>query len=371
MKQEYENLMNRHLEALCSRMNMAAVLSRLVKSGMFTQDDLERVEHETTMQDKNTLIVDILATERDFDALSEFLRVLASIDHTHYDLATELQPVRHRIAWFAPSPTHAAAVVHALEKYAGARFSKMSREGERKSLVVRRARVFPKEFDPKEQKDVLDVQEVVKSSHQTEVCLAFPATQTDVSGTLRSWFGEGLAAGADLVLMSSVCGDMVGGRGERAVVVTEAQSGRGERVCAGIDGEGMESLKTQLSRSLAAGEGEEWMAKECGASDSGKPRVEFRVLSQHLPAEEEAAPKLALTGSCCSIKDTLPFLFYSLSQQHCPGQCSLLCVGIPPSVSGEVGSESTAAVACSCFLMEICRHFFPPLDPISVDSDSD
>lgn len=366
MRAEYKDLLEANLVRLCEVVNPAQVLSRLLKSGIFKQYDVERVNHEVTSQEKTSLIIETLM-DRSFEALSEFLCILASIDSSHYDLGREIQPVKHCVAWFTPSPAHAAAVVYALEEYAGAKFSKMARCGESKSLIVRRARVFPREFGKDEDPDntimpndldedslPLDTQEIIKSSHQTEVCLVFPTVNSDVSSVLESWFEEDLVGDADLILMSGEC---TGRRGRRrAVIATEVCGGvaGGERVCAGMGTEDMKSLEGHLSQVLKKRK-EQWVERECGVTDSGpRPEVGFVRLSQQ-PSE---ASDLTDEGADCALctANSLAFKFYQLCQRKHPIQPSLFCQGIPHD--GTAGTESTAAVACSCLLMEVCKFYY-------------
>jgi hypothetical protein len=211
MKLVYRHLLEDNVARLCRDMDPSQVLGRLVNSGIFQKYDAEKVNHKVTTQEKTTCIIDTLMN-MPFEALSEFLCVLASIDAKHYALASEMQPVNYRIAWFSPSPTQAAAAVYVLEKYAGARFSKMARCGD--SLVVRRARLFPKEFKGSDDSaapaddgsPLLDVAEVVSSSHQTELCLAFPVANADTTDALGSWFGQDIVSDSEWVWLCRAAG---------------------------------------------------------------------------------------------------------------------------------------------------------------------
>ena len=366
MKVEYRDLLEGYLECLCKRMDPEKVLSRLKKSGVFQKYDEERVNHKITTQDKVSLIMEILM-ERSFEDLSKFLCILASIDSDHCDLALMVQPVNYRVAWFVPSPAHAAAVVYVLEKYAGAKFTKITRCGE--MLAMRRARVFPREFGKDEEPDdqvmpdedslPVDVEAIVTSSHQTEVCLFFPTANSDVLVALETWFGEGLVTGSQLLLMSDIGGGPGAGRGRKGVIVTEVCTD-GERVHAGV--EDLKSLEDHLSRVLMEGGHEwmkeEWMKEECGSKC--EPQVGFAKLPSEEGTDGDGSDQGA--GPVPSAADSLAFKFYQLCQLKCPTQPSLLCQGIPPLLpAGEVtlGTKSAAAVTCSCFLLEVCRFYSP------------
>lgn len=368
MKGEYRDLLEGKMALLCERMDPAKVLSRLKKSGVFQKYDVERVDHQTTTQDKVTLILEIMM-ERSFEDLSQFLCILASID---YDLAILVQPVNYHIAWFVPSPAHAAAVVYVLEKYAGAKFTKITRCGE--MLAVRRARVFPREFEKDEEPDdpvlpdedslPVDAEEAVALSHQTEVCLVFPTANTDVSVALETWFGGDSVTDAQLVLMGGI-GAGTPARGRKGVIVTEVCTG-GERVCAGV--KDLKPLDSHLSSVLEDGR-EEWIKKECGSAEC-KPQVEFVTIPEQPSPEEngEGSDQRGGSDHVPSTAKSLAFNFYQLCQLKCPTQPSLLCQGIlppdpgthPPDPAREMrAAESTAAVNCSCYLMEVCRFYSP------------
>ena len=355
MKSHYKRVLQLHYSTLCEGMDPDAVMNGLKRRGVFTKYDVEEVEAKVTTRNKNQLILDKME-ERDFNALSEFLCVLASIGKSHLDLATLIQPVQHRIAWFTPSPAHAAEVVHTLQKYAGAKFSKMERSGEGKSLVTRRARIFPKDYtdDPKTPEDEVGM------SHGTEVCLVFPASShsvADILHAMETWFaGEGLVNSANLVLMSTSDGDSASeGDGKGTVIATQV-CGEGDRVAAGISEEELKSLETHLTHLLVEGRGVgEWVDKEC---IGGRPAVEFCVLSQHSEEEENNADSIPLTGESHA---TLGLQFYRLCEDNYPDKHSVFCQTNSPGEDLRAESTTTGGAAIRmtscCVLMEICRHY--------------
>lgn len=377
MKDEYRlYVLELHSEVLCKGMDPARVVSRLVKYGVFKQIDVELVDHEVSVQEKNLKIIDTLL-ERDFQGLSQFLRALMSIDHAHCQLAETLQPVQHRIVWFAPSPTHAASVVYTLERHAGAKFSGMERAGPDKSLVLRRARVFTEEydredFDPTSEQEreeeeeegqvPVDVGEVVRWSHRTEVCLFFPASSCAPLPALKGLFAarEGLMASANLLLMGMTQEE--GGRkreGTRVQIAMEVSSA-GERSGAGLlAGDKLEALKDSLSRSLKVPSQEVgvWLEEERDSTD-GKVELDFCTLTNTDmdTSTENGSSSIAFTD------DPLVQEFSSLCREKCPGKANLLCRSVVcKEEEGELapvklGLESRAAVTCSCVLMEVSRH---------------
>lgn len=360
MKGEYRRLLDANMAALCEGMDHAKVVSRLAKSGLFGKFELEKISHKDTTQDKNMQVVEYLQ-DRDFGGLSEFLRTLASIDHAHYKLAEKLQPVEHRIAWFAPSPAHAASVVYALEEYAGAKFSRMERGGANKSLVIRRARIFPREFDREQQPRTevpLDSEKMVTFSHKTEVCLIFPASHvpSDILPALESFFAaDELISNVDMFLTGVT--DVVG-RG-RVVLATEVCNVvGGERVSAGVKEDKLKSLETCL-KSLEQGT-EEWIKKEQDGV-ALKLDVSFNTLCQLTKGSEET---LDAATSVIFISDPMAYRFYELCQARCPEKGSLLChSALCQEEEGELavvglGVETRAAVTSSCVLMEVCRHLY-------------
>lgn len=366
MKPEYKiYVVERNLDCLCRDMNPISVLSRLMKSKIFKQYDSERVNHEVTTQEKTMLIMETLM-EMDFSVLSKFLSILASIDSTHYDLARTIQPVENHIAWFTPSPAHAAAVVYTLEKYAGAKFSKMARCGEGKSLVVRRGRVFPREFEENRERvfgdlPVVDTEKMVMQSHRNEVSLVFPTAGSDVPSALENWFGAGLVGNAKLILMSGV--SRWEGAGRRMAVIATGVSGSvagGERACAGVSDDEVKSLERHLSHTITE-DTEDWVEEEGSSCDGGKPEVGFVDLPQQPPnGESEGDPVHGDSEHVMSTADCPAFKFYDLCKRKCPDQRSLLCQGVIPDPAHcrtIAGSESTAAIACSCVLMEVCKFY--------------
>lgn len=336
----------------CKNMHPDKVVSRLAKAGVFRRYELETIDSKTTTQAKVTQVIEFLQN-RDFDGLSEFLRILASVDQAHYQLAQQLQPVRHRVAWFAPSPAHAAAVVYALERYAGAKFSSMVRGGEDKSLVMRRARIFPREFaadrQPKTEVPV-DVQHEVTWSHKTEVCLAFPASHLpcDVLPALEKFFAEGgVVTDADMVVTSVVVeteSDSCEEEEERSVIVaTEVcDEASGEKACAGV-----EEARLSFLRSLSGKGTGDWIEKE-----RTKLEIDFKPLL--CQSQDSKAPITPITGTattspCISTSSPVPYRFYQLCQEKFPEKSSLLC---------HCPAESRAAVTTTCVLMEVCKHFY-------------
>lgn len=372
MKGVYRILLDTHNEALCKGMDPAKVANRLVKSGVFRLFDLEHVNSKIATQEKNEEIISRLQN-RSFKDLSVFLCVLTSIDYAHYELALQLQPVTRHILVFSPSSSHAAAMVYVMEKYAGAKFSKMERVGTEKALVLRRARVFPRELNtediPLAQR--LRDKERALSSHRTELSLVFPAYHApgDATSALESLFSEGLVSSADVVLMSVVCG-----RRERGGAVIATQ------VCCTETAEAKpRSLETHLSHALSEQSSERTWRDEVAVD------LEFGVSWQPLIRDSNEPPNLDSAGdtsnsAAFTLEDPLSLGFSALCRDQCPGKCStLLCCGLlpheaEPTATAEVslasggaeldrlGSESIAALTSSGVLKETCEYFDKQLD---------
>ena len=350
MLSEYkEQLSSCHLEELCKKMNPLKVAGKLVNSGIFDQYDLEIVQSKITTLEKNSCILDTLVT-RGFNGLSEFLKVLSSLDHTHLLLAELVQPVKYRIFWFAPTPTHAAAVVYVLEKYAQARFSKMWKQGKDKSLVVRRARVFVREYTEEDaeefSKQAIDVTKMVKSSHEVEVCLVFPASG-DITAALKVCFDEDMVSASDLVVMSGNSSSDGRLEEERVIVATEAMRGE-ESVSAGITGAKLASLETSLHQILS-GSGDQqpvWL-RQCNKP----PHIEFLSLSDCTKD----------VSNSNTIHHLIPD-FYKYCRDVCPGTKSLAFKGSSFSSSKTMrGLESrgTGVIpATCCIVMEVCNYYY-------------
>ena len=359
------------MNALCA-MDPGKVMKGLASCDppLFKRDHLEEIRHNKTTDQKNMKLVETLMY-RDFKGLSEFLRTLTSIDHAHYKLSLELQPLKHRIGWFAPSPAHAAAVVYVLEEYADAKFSRMERGGgDNKSLVIRRARIFPDEFTPeeKERSEVpIDAMERVKWSHTTEVCLVFPASNIDSMTALEKFLEDKkLTSELDLILTSVV---EVKGQGSRekggeAVLAEEVLCDTG-RVSSGVEkAKKLESLKTYLNTFSPHGP-EHWLEREKEIIGT-KPDISFNTLEQcssEISDSNSTDDASANTSSTILVRDPIAYRFYELCGAKCPGKASLLCYsavrreeeGALATVS--LRAESRAAVTSSCVLMEVCRHF--------------
>lgn len=381
MKGVYRILLDTHNEALCKGMDPAKVANRLAKSGVFRLFDLEHVNSKIATQEKNEEIISRLQN-RSFKDLSVFLCVLTSIDHAHYELALQLQPVTRRILVFSPSPSHAAAVVYVMEKYAGAKFSKMERVGTEKALVLRRARVFPRELNTEDIPLTQRLREKERAlfSHRTELSLVFPAYHTpgDATSALESLFSEGLVSSADVVLMSAVCGRREGGG---TVIATQ--------VCCTETAEAKpRSLETHLSQALSKQSNERTWRDEVAVE------LEFGLScrqplirdSNELPnLDSNEPPNLDGTGdtsnsAAFTLEDPLSLGFSALCRDQCPGKCStLLCCGLlpheaEPTATAEVslasggaeperlGSESVAALTSSGVLKETCEYFDKQLD---------
>ena len=378
----YGDLLEGNLSELCDKMVPSQVTSRLVKQGVFKDYDVQMLDSIVTKRHKNEYIINSIS-ERGFSALTKFLCALSSIDHAHSALAERIQPVRNRITWFSAMPAHAAAVVYALEKYAGAKFSGMKRVGRNKVLVGRRARIFPKEYDEKNT-PALDLPERAKHAHKTEVCLLFPATPTPADAAesaLESWFAEGLGLDADTVVMGGAYeGEAVGERG-RAVVATRCSYGE-EEARGGLTEVEFESLEAALSESLSnLDERPPWLEEFANAV----PEVKFCKMCCQSPTGDETRSTETASRGEVMVTDSLPFLFYKLCRQHCPGKRSLLCQGgyatACATSDGErdlspaqpLDPESTAALRSSCVLLEICKHYYYPenTDQRELEVDSD
>ena len=372
---EYRGLIELNFTTLCA-MDPHKVMNQLVRMRAMKVEDRERMESKKTTKEKNLYILDVLL-ESPFIALSKFLRVLNSIDHTHLELAELIQPVGYRIVWFTPDPAHAAAVVYALEKYDNAIFSKMQRIGSSESLVARRARVFVKEYSKEKLKELseklVNVQDVVKRSHEVEVCLLFPVSLevSDISSALEACFEEDVSSDADLVIMSGTL-SKEGGRSldERRAMVIAPEAAYDEEIESVTSVRALptelKTLETSLLQTLKGSP--TWSQKELTSSG---PLVEFACLgpqtaaksSRELPVLDCAEDALDKTYNI--ISDPLASHFYSLCQDKRPGKSSLVCKGVLSSKEeagdlsqSQVKTDSTVAVFSSCILMEICKHYY-------------
>lgn len=354
MLSKYQKLLDGVLTDLCEKMDTVKVTSELLKDPYFDKTDLETVMHPPTTRDKNSTLVDVLQG-KDFDILSEFLRSLSSIDKTHLALAEAIQPVRFRILWFSINPAHAAAVVHTLKEYARASFSRMQRIGKDSSLILRRSRVFKKEYSKEEL--VKDTQESERYSHEVEVCLVFPSSQNDPIASLETCFKEKLISQPDVLVMGGVC--EVGGESGLSLVVSKATNAKG--VCVKPTG-----------YNLAFSDFSQIRDARSSCIDQKRDRLCDHLESLHVESYSMQALECSSSESSPAF-DPDTFKFYSLCQDYFPESRSLVCKGSMPSLASDcarelegvapVGAcgqmvESAAMVTSTCALMNIINYYY-------------
>lgn len=358
----YRELLDNQIEDLCEKMNPEKVVSELLKYRLFDKSDMEKVMAPSTTRDRNVQLVNILEG-MEFDTLSEFLRSLSSIDQTHLALAEAIQPVRYRVLWLSMSPVHAAAVVHTLETYANASFTKLQRIGADRSLILRRTRVFKREYSREELAKInIDAQELVKYSHEVEVCLVFPSVGKDPIVCLETFFKQSLISKLDLVVMGGVC-EMGGGCGRSFIVsqVTDLKE-----VC--VKPTSYDLTSSDFSKIRDA-------SKEDSLSDHASLQIES------CPMQAKSVDDLCLTSSPaadrCSTSDPsmmfdlVTFQFYSLCHLYLPETRSLVCKSnVPfsgcnkPTKEAEVGivsgcgHESEAVMQSARALMNIITYYY-------------
>lgn len=331
-------------------MDSQKVTNQLFRRGIFQIFDVETINDEKTTVLRNSKILETLES-RDFDGLSELIRILNSIDEAHSELAYFIQPVRHSVVWFASSPSHAAAAVHELEGKAGARFSKMQRIGDNHELVTRRARIFPRKLTDDDdgsnngrQVD-LDLEDRITHSHEFEVHLVFPASTVDIERSLENLFKESFVCKADLLLMMFEC--RVSEPRAGVVMATEVytEEERGKKICAELTENELTSLKGFLAQRTS----------DIPPTPTA-PSVYFSSSSQNIiPSNSGLAPE---DSSAPTVSDSLVFKFYSLCRENQKKTQKSLAVGsiVPHSEEGVLSPESAAALDSSTVLMKvICK----------------
>ena len=350
MLKQYKELLYKMIVDLCHKMNTVKVTSELLKYRKFDRTDLERVMEQPTTMLKNEVLVTILL-ERDFDTFSEFLRSLSSIDQVHLALAEAIQPVRFRILWFSISPVHAAAVVHTLEKYAKATFSKMQRIGEDKSLILRRGRVFKREYSETELD--MDVQELEKYSHEVEVCLVFPTFSSDPIASLETCFKECLISHLNLLVMGGVCEE--NRQGGHCFVIS--QSTNREGVC-------VKPIGYDLTVSPIRGANiDQAVDKLCDHFG----RLQTKSCPMQDLSDNGVAGKSVSNLSLAF--DPTTFDFYSICQRYFPETRSFVCLGNMASVGvgklvqgvepiGQCDGMESAAIISARAVMNIIEYCY-------------
>ncbi len=188
---------------IIGNMNPGKVANELVKGTRFNRTDRENVVYSSEpTSGKNQILLNIIQ-KRGLNGLTEFICSLTSVDEEHRILAETLQPVKYRILWVCTCPVHAAAVVHVLK----GSFCKMQRIGKDFNIVLRRGRVFRKEFTEKEFRDMKDSEQklMAKQFHEVEVCLVFPAIEKDApSDIIEEVFKEKLVSDVNLVVLGKI-----------------------------------------------------------------------------------------------------------------------------------------------------------------------
>lgn len=138
MALDYKEWLRTNREALVEHLQPRRTVAALVAVDPEGLDalDMENIfQKHTTSRDQSEALLDILAT-RGEEFCEAFRRV---IQMTSPHLAAIVDPLRYQILWLAPTPQHAAMVVHVLERYAHAKFLPVE---EGLECLVRRGAVF-------------------------------------------------------------------------------------------------------------------------------------------------------------------------------------------------------------------------------------
>jgi len=325
-----------HLTELCQKMEPEKVAREMLKGNSFTISDWEEVTHPTTTTtDKNEKLVN-LVQRKEINGLTNFIRSLTSIDDNHMALAEKILPVRYRVLWLSTSPAHAASVVQALEEGGNAAFSKMERIGKDKLLIIRRARVFRKEYSDSELKKTSEIvsKKMIENCHDCEVCLVFPATyRQDLAFTLEAVFRERLIQ-PSLVVLGKVCDlDLEGSctKEKDGYAITKA-----------ITLENSKELKSGPNAVLPE-------VKDV-------PHIKLGIMQSK--SFRKAQDTEALEGPQVVVDfDTTVLNFYTMCGEYVSDVPSLACV-VPPTPSAATGPDSDAALIISRKLKEIIQLYY-------------
>ena len=327
--------LDRSLQDLCGKMKPEKVGTEMLKGQCFSFSDWEVVTGQSTADQKNEKLVDIIQG-KELDGLTNFIRSLTSIDDDHRALAEKVLPVRYRVLWLSTSPAHAACVVHALEENGNAAFSKMERIGEDKMLIVRRARVFRKEYSNSELKEAGDIRSkgMVENCHDCEVCLVFPATyRQDLAITLEAVFKEKLIE-PNLVVLGKVCDlDLEGGctKEKDGYAVTEVIALDNSKVLRSGPNTVLPEVKTIPHVKLGI--------------------MQSKSFRKAQDTEAPEGPQVVLDF------DTTVLNFYTMCGEYVSGVPSLACV-VPPTPSAAPGPDSDAALSNSRKLKQIVQLYY-------------
>ena len=307
-------------EADLSGMDTDKMLTQLVHEGVFAQDDCEIVRSHLlpTKREKNGKIIH-LVKQRGPEAFDKFFQSLDAIDVA---LGERLQPVKHRILWFASSPKHAAAVAYCLEKYAGTVLSRTrSKNRSKTSYILQRGRIFKRDLS---KRSIQDNPDVIPLARDTLLYLACPISERGESPSkaLREVF-EDHGKTMDIAVMSGVC---VGVRGD-----SETQLGvRGGEVVVAIDAVTVDGYQRQLPLSSALSEAKTHLSqlieKETPPKWLTEAKERLIELSNREPARlvphfDTIRHRVETTPTATHLpnalaEDTDTFPFYELCTQH-------------------------------------------------------
>ena len=207
MPEAQREILGEYTDYLSERMVPERVVEGLQKLGVFDRHDKETVLAKQTTKERNEEVIE-LVMRRGTHAFPKFVRALQRI---HSSLAKKLQsklyPVKCRVLWLAESASHAAIVVHTLEKpeYAGVRFDDIVRAP---GCLFRCG--------------VVSGHETRCGMEQVEIIVVFPVHESLLSEAMESAFNA-VCPQADIAVMCGVCK----GRGESVksgdtIMVTQA-----------------------------------------------------------------------------------------------------------------------------------------------------
>ena len=330
------------MEDLGDKMDPEKVVNELWGCELLHKSDKEGVMCLDKTFQKNQKLVDIIQS-RNFKTFSKFLHILCSIDEKHLALAEELQPVRFRILWFSFNQLQAAAVVHTLERYAGAAFTRMQRIGEGGSLILRRGRVFIKEHSKEELKRDPH-KRLERYSHDVEVSLVFPSFWSDPISSLESCLKQQLfSQQLDMLVMGGVCE----GSGEdgQGVVITKATQLKGVvEVCA--KPMGIDLISSDFSHIVDVESS--WINNSL-CNRLGNLQITPCPMDSRSGKEAQFSSDQQDASMCgCSeanvVFDPTVFNFYGLCREYFPKARSVVCLGSLPRVAAASPCRPTQEV---------------------------
>ena len=345
--QKHKDLIDKCREVLCGLLDPSQVILQLRKQGVFTQLDQQTILARPTDLERNGHILDQLF-RRGPHALHEFVRCLKSFEDKYSSIAYTLQPVNHRILWFASSPTLAAAVVHTLEEYNAAKFPEFpGKMGPKSKYIVRRASVFVK-WIPVEDSDLDDSLDIFDCVDDIEVCLVFPTAEISghVTEAMTAAFRE--CPRPSIAVMSGMCEDVGALDVGSDVIIVNSVRTQFPQIDLDLPTTEIakKTIQTKFTRPT------EW-SKRFTRRHSVRPKEPLMNCIDTNPPQ----PLDTSLHTTYVSDDGHTHQFYELCRSKLPGETPFLAtVGV---VNKECPEEtrSSYAVLSSIVTMEICRTF--------------